>query len=89
MHGHSASDDASYVPAGLLAEWKEKDPISRFEKHLLSRNVLTPETIAREDENIHRAVEEAAHEALQRPYPPAGEAALGVYAAPGEGGWPR
>ncbi len=26
MHGHSASDDASYVPRALLDEWKEKDP---------------------------------------------------------------
>ena len=27
MHGHGAHDDASYVPAELLAQWAEHDPI--------------------------------------------------------------
>ena len=29
MHGHGAHDDARYVPAELLAEWEERDPLER------------------------------------------------------------
>jgi len=87
MHGHSASDDASYVPAALLEQWKARDPIVQFEKLLLGRNVLTPELISREEERIHREIDAAVQEALQRPYPPAAEAAQGVYAIPGGDGW--
>ena len=40
MHGHSASDDGSYVPTALLEEWGKKDPVEVFEKRLLAEGVL-------------------------------------------------
>jgi TPP-dependent pyruvate/acetoin dehydrogenase alpha subunit len=89
MQGHSASDDASYVPPALLEQWKAKDPIARYQKSLLDRKVLTAEQVANEETKIHLAVEEAVHEALQRPYPQAAEASQGVYAVPGGDGWRR
>jgi pyruvate dehydrogenase E1 component alpha subunit len=30
MHGHGAHDDMSYVPAAMLAEWSERDPVARY-----------------------------------------------------------
>ena len=87
LQGHSASDDASYVPPALLEQWKARDPIACYERSLLDRSILTADLIAREEEKIRRAVDEASHEALQRPYPQAAEAAQGVYAIPGEDGW--
>jgi TPP-dependent pyruvate/acetoin dehydrogenase alpha subunit len=89
MQGHSASDDASYVPAALLDQWKVRDPIARYQKSLLDRKVLTAEHVTNEEAKIHLAVEEAVYEALQRPYPRAAEAAQGVYAVPGGDGWRR
>jgi len=40
MHGHSASDDASYVPNGMIEEWKEKDPVEGYERKLLAMGIL-------------------------------------------------
>ena len=30
MQGHSASDDASYVPKGMVEEWRKTEPIEKF-----------------------------------------------------------
>jgi TPP-dependent pyruvate/acetoin dehydrogenase alpha subunit len=35
MKGHAEHDDAGYVPKELFEEWRKRDPIGRFEKHLL------------------------------------------------------
>ena len=41
MGGHSTSDDPSaYVPEAEFAEWRDKDPIDRFERFLIQRGVL-------------------------------------------------
>ncbi len=41
MGGHSTSDDPSrYVPAELLEEWREKDPLVRFRAYLLAKGVI-------------------------------------------------
>lgn len=47
MGGHSTSDDPSrYVDAGLLAEWKLKDPLARFRSYLLELGVLDEAAVA-------------------------------------------
>lgn len=43
MRGHEEASGTKYVPAELLAEWQDKDPIAHFEKFL-----LTDETLRRE-----------------------------------------
>jgi len=40
MRGHAEHDDMKYVPPALLEEWKGKDPLLRFEEHLLKNGVL-------------------------------------------------
>ncbi len=39
MLGHAIHDGAEYVPAELLAEWKARDPLERFETRLLAEGV--------------------------------------------------
>jgi TPP-dependent pyruvate/acetoin dehydrogenase alpha subunit len=81
MQGHSASDDASYVPPALLDEWKARDPIQRFEQTLSSAGILTAGIqagiVARIEEGIAKAVQEA----LEAPSPGAEGAREGVYAS--------
>ncbi len=43
MHGHSASDDASYVPPALLEEWKKKDPSPGSSRRCWNDGLLTHE----------------------------------------------
>jgi len=80
MQGHSASDDAAYVPPALLEEWRKKDPIDRLERMLLAECVLTAERKAGMEAEIASAIRLAVGEAEANPYPPPGDAGLGVYA---------
>jgi TPP-dependent pyruvate/acetoin dehydrogenase alpha subunit len=81
MQGHSASDDASYVPKEMLEEWKEKDPLRAFERHLVSQKILDDSGKKKVEESIRQAIEEAVRSAETAPYPEGPEAAGGVYAA--------
>jgi TPP-dependent pyruvate/acetoin dehydrogenase alpha subunit len=80
MQGHSASDDASYVPKDMIAEWMKKDPISRLEKVLVNDRVLNETNKKQLEEKIASAIEDAVQFALQSPFPEAEEAREGLYA---------
>src|SRR5206468_6615 len=41
MTGHSAHDDAGYVPPELFEYWEERDPIHRFEHFLTDRGLIS------------------------------------------------
>lgn len=79
MKGHAEHDDAGYVPKHLFEEWKEKDPIARFERHLLGQGLATDDDlkaiVARIDEELNREVDSA----LASPMPPPERAFEGVY----------
>jgi acetoin:2,6-dichlorophenolindophenol oxidoreductase subunit alpha len=80
MHGHSASDDASYVPPGMVDDWKRKDPVERFEKVLWSDRVLNEANKKEMERTIAATLEEAVSYAEARPYPAGEQAAEGVFA---------
>ena len=80
MHGHSASDDASYVPKGMVEEWKKKDPIEKFERILLNDRILNEANLKQMEEKIATMIEEAAQLALDSPYAEGEDAAEGVFA---------
>ncbi len=80
MSGHSASDDASYVPPEMLEEWKKKDPILVFEKALIAEGLLTEGGKKEIGEKIHSALTMAVQEAEASPYPAGEDAAEGVFA---------
>ena len=80
MHGHSASDDASYVPHEMFEEWKKKDPVEKFERILLNDRVLNETNHKQLEDRIAGEIGEAIQFALDSPYPPGHDAAEGVYA---------
>lgn len=80
MHGHSASDDASYVPPGMVDEWRKKDPIERLERVLYADRVLNDQLKTQIEERIRTEIDDAITFATVSPYPPGEEAAEGVYA---------
>jgi len=80
MHGHSASDDASYVPKEMLEEWRKKDPIDRFERILTADRVLNEKVKTEMEERIRREIDEAIGFAIESPHPDGSGASEGVYA---------
>ena len=82
MHGHSASDDASYVSKEMLEAWKKKDPIERYEKILTNDRLVNETSKTQMQERISAAIEEAVRFAEESPYPSGEDAAEGVFAPP-------
>lgn len=80
MHGHAAHDNAWYVPKDILAGWKKKDPVDRFEKALMDEGVLTQSGRDELVSRIQQEIEDAAQVALRAPYPPAAEAGRWLWA---------
>ncbi|HVN77973.1 MAG TPA: thiamine pyrophosphate-dependent dehydrogenase E1 component subunit alpha [Terriglobia bacterium] len=80
MTGHSAHDDASYVPKELFKEWEKKDPIRRLESRLLQEKGTTEDGLKQLAVRISREVDEALALAENDPYPDPAEALDGVYA---------
>ncbi len=80
MHGHSAHDGAEYVPKALIEEWKKKDPVMRIEKVLTEKNILTQKIKEEYEKRVIAELEDATQFAVDSPYPPAVDAAVGVYA---------
>jgi TPP-dependent pyruvate/acetoin dehydrogenase alpha subunit len=79
MRGHAEHDDMKYVPREMIEEWSRKDPIARYERHLVARGVATqPELdgiVARIDAQLTADV--AFAEAS--PFPAPETEILGVY----------
>jgi TPP-dependent pyruvate/acetoin dehydrogenase alpha subunit len=80
MHGHSAADDASYVPREMVENWKKKDPIEKLERILTSERVLTEEKKKEIEERITQQIENAVQFALDAPQPSGENAVNGVFA---------
>ena len=78
MRGHAEHDDARYVPADLLDEWRKRDPIALFEKKLKSRKLQTDAV----DKRIQQEIEEDAEFAENSPFPEPENALDGVFANP-------
>jgi pyruvate dehydrogenase E1 component alpha subunit len=79
MTGHSAHDDAGYVPPELFEEWKKKDPILRFEKTLLEDGTLTTARRDQMQAECAKIVDDAVDWAEQQPYPAPEEVTRDVY----------
>lgn len=58
MRGHEEASGTKYVPQELMDEWAKKDPISNYEKFLVSEGVLNDGSIAQIKEKIHQEIEE-------------------------------
>ena len=78
MKGHAEHDDAGYVPKEQFEEWRPKDPIERFERHLL-RGLATEEELKAIVAKLDAQLNEEVDFALASPMPPPERAFEGVY----------
>lgn len=82
MAGHSAHDDAEYVPEKLKQAWAKEDPILRLEKFLLAKKILIQLQIEEIDRRVREEIDTALADAEARPLPRGEEALEGVYCEP-------
>ena len=79
MKGHAEHDDAGYVPKEMFEEWKQKDPIERFERHLLRHGLATEDDLKAIVAKIDAELIPEVDFALASPMPPPERAFEGVY----------
>jgi len=78
--GHAEHDDQRYVPAGEIEWWeKHNDPIDRYEKYLLERQIATKEKMAEITADVLQEIEADCNWAESSPMPEAEQAAYGVF----------
>lgn len=80
MKGHAEHDDAGYVPSELFDKWRRRDPIDRFERHLLRHGLATADELAGVASAIDAELVKEVDYALASPMPPPERALEGVYA---------
>lgn len=85
MKGHAEHDNQSYVPKELIEEWKQKDPVDRYERVLLEGGVISHDEIGAIQSRVKSELDIAVDEAESSPLPIADDAARGVYH--GDGFW--
>jgi TPP-dependent pyruvate/acetoin dehydrogenase alpha subunit len=84
MKGHAEHDDAGYVPREVVEQWKGRDPIERFERHLLGNGLAQEEELKGIVAELDRALDAEVDNALASPLPPPERAFEGVYAETAE-----
>ncbi|MDQ1728014.1 MAG: hypothetical protein QOD33_139 [Pyrinomonadaceae bacterium] len=78
--GHAEHDDQRYVPAGEIEWWEQhNDPIDRYERYLLERQVATKEKLTEITAGVLREIEEDCAWAESSPMPEPEKAAYGVF----------
>jgi len=78
MTGHSAHDDADYVPKELFRAAEKKDPLPRFEKWLLAKKIVTPKQVRKLEGKIKTELADAVAFAESSPMPDGAEAPIRV-----------
>src|ERR1044071_14316 len=77
--GHAEHDDQRYLPEGELEFWEKKDPVERFQRHLVSNGVATQEKLDEIVADVKREIEEDAAWAESSPMPEPEKAAYNVF----------
>jgi TPP-dependent pyruvate/acetoin dehydrogenase alpha subunit len=80
MRGHAIHDNMAYVPKELLAEWRQRDPILRFEAALREQGLLDDPGLSDLLARIESEVDDAITYADSCPYPDPATLEDGVYA---------
>jgi TPP-dependent pyruvate/acetoin dehydrogenase alpha subunit len=84
MKGHAIHDAAEYVPKPLFEYWKRRDPIARFEDHLVRKKKwLSPSENDELLAGVERQLEADRELAVNSPMPEPESAAGGVYCETG------
>src|SRR5215208_4435964 len=77
--GHAEHDDQRYIPAGELEHWEKRDPLDRFQRHLLSTGVATQGALDEIVADVRREIEEDSAWAESSPLPDPEKAAYNVF----------
>jgi pyruvate dehydrogenase E1 component alpha subunit/2-oxoisovalerate dehydrogenase E1 component alpha subunit len=72
--GHAEHDAQQYVPSGEIESWEARDPIERFERHVVNGGILNADDLSRVRDSVAAEVEEARSQAEASPLPPAEQA---------------
>ena len=67
VRGHEEASGTKYVPDALIEEWKERDPVERFERRLIEEGVLSEEERQSRRSDIEEEVNAVAEWALDQP----------------------
>jgi TPP-dependent pyruvate/acetoin dehydrogenase alpha subunit len=78
--GHFEGHTTSYMPKEEVEAWKKKDPIPRFESHLVDRKILQDKDIAKIRAEAEAEVQEAQRFAETSPDPSPGDGFADLYA---------
>ena len=81
MLGHAVHDGAEYVPAELLAEWEQRDPIRLYDAKLIAAGIADRAELDEIGQRCQVEVEEAVAFAETSPWPEPASVWDGVYAA--------
>jgi len=84
MKGHAEHDDAGYVPADLVEQWRRRDPIQRLERYLLDNALATREELDETVAPIQAQLDADTDFARNSPFPEVALAAGGVFAGDGD-----
>jgi len=79
MTGHSAHDDAGYVPPELFQFWEERDPIRRHERLLIERGLIDVAGTEEIKTRVNREIDEAIQIAEKDPFPDPEDCLKDVY----------
>ena len=77
--GHAEHDDQRYLPEGELEFWERRDPVERYQRHLISKGVATPEQLDEIVADVKREIEEDSAWAESSPMPDPEKAAYNVF----------
>ncbi len=79
QRGHFEGDPGTYKPKEEQEEWIKKDPIPRFEKHILENGILSEDGIKEVQADIDNQIKEAVEFADNSPQPQLEVAVEDVY----------
>jgi TPP-dependent pyruvate/acetoin dehydrogenase alpha subunit len=79
MTGHSAHDDAGYVPPELFQFWEDRDPINRFQRLLIDRGLIDQAGVEELQHRINQEIDEAIQAAEKDPFPEPEDCLRDVY----------
>ena len=80
LRGHYEGDPGSYREAIAAADWQQKDPILRLQRHGIAQGWFGEEALPAIEAGAAEAVEAAVRFARESPFPPAGLICELVYA---------
>lgn len=83
FRGHSMADPMDYRQKAEEEEWRLRDPLVTFRRHILEERISTPQEVGAVEKEVERQVEEAIAFADQSPDPPLESLYQDVYAEQG------